>query len=151
LLGLRTGRGNAEAAREADLGGEDGKRARQEGYRLASHPGVLALLERAGTGDFDAVLAAAEKRAPEFGRLAALEEHWVKTGSLPDTPRFRSMARDIAVEAPANWHGWREYGADPGAFDALVSQQELRAMLVQRIQYYRELIAELDGPRMNGG
>src|SRR5262249_8921010 len=123
----------------------------QEGFRLSTHPGVIELLRRAsGGGDFDAVLAAAEKRAPEFGRLAAVEEHWLNTGSLPTSERFRAVARDIAVEAPANWHGWREYGGDPDAFDSLVSLPELRSMLVQRIQYYRELIAELDGPRMNG-
>ena len=148
-----SGKSNAEAAREAGLGGEDGKRARQEGYRLASHAGVVELLERANAAmslDFDSVLAAAERRAPELGRAAAVEERWVQTGRLPDMDV--AVARDIAIEMPANWWGWREFGGDPDAFDAVVSPSELCAMLRRRIEFYNEIIREIDGTarRMNG-
>src|SRR5262245_34124627 len=149
--GKHAGRTNAEAAREAGLGGEDGKRARQEGYRLSTNPGVVELLQRAARAlgeDFDAVLAAAQLRAPELGRAAALEEAWVKTGRLPDMDA--AVAREIAVEMPGTWWGWREFGDDPDAFDAVVPPAELRTMLNERIKFYRELIAEIDGGRMNG-
>ena len=149
--GKHSGRTNAEAAREAGLGGEDGRRARQEGYRLSTNPGVVELLQRAVRAlgeDFDAVLAAAQLRAPELGRAAALEEAWVKTGRLPDMDA--AVARDIAVEMPAAWWGWREFGDDPDAFDAVVPLSQLRSMLTERIKFYRELIAEIDGGRTNG-
>jgi len=53
---------------------------------------------------------------------------------------------------PGTWWGWREFGDDPAGFDELVPPAELRTMLQERIKFYREIVAEIDGTarRMNG-